>query len=154
MQFFWHRRRFSAWLAAWVMLIASLAPTLSQAFDAQWLAALSDTTLARLSALLQSPRPESSEDLPASITHWQSLLLEAITFCTSQVRAAGFTPELRQRMSAPARQAQAFHSLARDFEAVRDSFLASPGVDSADRQAALHRFQELATAAISSVISI
>jgi len=115
---------------------------LSQAFDAQWLAAVSDTTLARISALLHSPPPEPSQGAPAAITHWQSLLLEAITFCTSQVRAAGFTPELRQRMSAPARQAQAFHSLARDFEAVRDSFLASPDQDTAERRIALRQFQE------------
>jgi len=115
---------------------------LSQPFDAQWLAALGEVTLTRLSALLQAPAPRSKPAEPATLTQWQNLLLEAITFCTSQVRAAGFTPELRQRMSAPARQAQAFHSLARDFEAVRDSFLASPGTETADRRAALRRFQE------------
>jgi site-specific recombinase len=115
---------------------------LSKGFDAQWLSALSEATLARLSALLQTPAPGQAPTGQAALTHWQGLLLEAITFCTSQVRAAGFTPELRQRMSAPARQAQAFHDLARDFEAVRDSFLASPGANSAERQAALRRFQE------------
>ena len=32
-------------------------------------------------------------------------VLEAITFCTSQVRATGFAPELRLRMSDTAREA-------------------------------------------------
>ncbi|MBU3739908.1 MAG: recombinase, partial [Rhodoferax sp.] len=54
---------------------------------------------------------------------WQELLLEALTFCTSQVRAAGFSPELRQRMSAPAREARPFHALARDCDSVRHAFI-------------------------------
>ncbi len=110
---------------------------LPQAFDAQWLAALEDAVLARLAALL-APPPGPGPTL------WQHTLLEAITFCTSQIRASGFSPELRLRMSPAAREAEPFHALAADFDAVRDAFTASLQ-DSAPRaalEAALQRFRE------------
>ncbi len=75
-------------------------------FDAQWLALLDETLLARLGALLQEPTH------PAAPDHWQATLLEAIAYCSSQVSAAGFSPELRLRMSEPALRAQPFHALA------------------------------------------
>ncbi len=102
-------------------------------FDAQWLSALEEPLLARIAELLQpaqAPNP------------WQTTLLEAITFCTSQIRATGFSPELRLRMSAPAREASPFHDLARDFDLLRDAYLASPAQDDLLRQAALHQFRE------------
>ncbi|MFZ4479604.1 MAG: recombinase, partial [Rhodoferax sp.] len=82
---------------------------LRHAFDAQWLAALDEATLLRLADLLQAP-PQGPSQL--TVSPWQGTVLEAITFCTSQVRASGFSPELRQRMSAPAREAGPFHALA------------------------------------------
>ncbi len=91
---------------------------LSQGFDAQWLAALDDPLLARLAALLASPPAPGP-------TLWQHTLLEAITFCTSQIRASGFAPELRLRMSVAAREAEPFHALAADFDTVRAAFTAS-----------------------------
>jgi len=102
-------------------------------FDAQWLSALEEPLLARIAELLQpaqAPNP------------WQTTLLEAITFCTSQIRATGFSPELRLRMSAPAREASPFHDLARDFDLLREAYLASPEQDDLPRQAALHQFRE------------
>ena len=102
-------------------------------FDAQWLSALEEPLLARIAELLQpaqAPNP------------WQTTLLEAITFCTSQIRATGFSPELRLRMSAPAREASPFHALAHDFELLREAYLASPEQDDLLRQAALHQFRE------------
>jgi site-specific recombinase/uncharacterized protein affecting Mg2+/Co2+ transport len=89
-------------------------------FDAQWLAALDDVTLRRLAALFTAPSP-----VPG-LTLWQRELLEAINFCAGQIRATGFAAELRQRMSAPARQTQPFHDLAADVEALRAAFVATP----------------------------
>jgi site-specific recombinase len=98
-------------------------------FDAQWLSALDEPLLARIADLLQPAQaPRGRKEWPA--THpWQTTLLEAITFCTSQIRATGFSPELRLRMSAPAREASPFHDLARDFDLLRDAYLASPDQD-------------------------
>lgn len=112
---------------------------LHHAFDAQWLTALEEPTLERVAALLRAPGADAAS--PA-ITPWQATLLEALTFCTSQVSAAGFAPELRLRMSAQARQASPFHCLMRDFETLRDIYLASPDADSDEREAALQRFRE------------
>ena len=111
-------------------------------FDAQWLSALDEPLLARIAALLQ-PAPVPGDRNQWLATHpWQATLLEAITFCTSQVRATGFSPELRLRMSAPAREASPFHTLARDFDLLREAYLASPEQDDLLRQAALHQFRE------------
>ena len=92
--------------------------------DAQWLAALPGNTLERLGRLLSAPAPGPHRQAHPACTYWQNTLLEAITFCTSQIRAAGFSPEIRLRMSTPALQTTPFHSLASDFEALRDAWLA------------------------------
>lgn len=115
---------------------------LSDGFDSQWLAALDEPTLARITELLHTPASTPSDSACATISQWQATVLEAITFCTSQVRATGFSPELRLRMSTPARQSSPFHALARDFDAVRDAYMASPHTDSTQRQAALQQFRE------------
>lgn len=100
-----------------------------RAFDAAWVAALDEPTVARLAALLTTASPVTG------LTLWQHELLEAINYCASQVRATGFASELRQRMSAPARQMQPFHDLQADVEALRLAFVATPreplAVDSA-----------------------
>ena len=101
---------------------------LSTRFDAQWIAALDEPLLARLAALLQTDDCDPHGGSRRTITLWQSTVLEAITFCTSQVRATGFAPELRLRMSDTAREAGPFHALTADFEDVRSAFLAQlPG---------------------------
>lgn len=115
---------------------------LCDAFDAQWLSALDEATLSRIANLLHSPALRASDSADPPISPWQNTVLEAITFCTSQVRSAGFSPELRLRMSAPAREAGPFHALARDFDRLRDAYLASPNHDSEARQAALLNFRE------------
>jgi site-specific recombinase len=123
---------------------------LSDAFDAQWLLALDEATLTRLTQLLQTPCLEDAQGhcawVPAerqsTVTQWQATVLEALTFCTSQIRATGFSPELRQRMSAPARETAPFHALASDLEALQDAFLASPQEATAARQAALALYLE------------
>ena len=115
---------------------------LCHGFDAQWLAALDEVALARIQVLLQPPTSMQADDSRPALSQWQSTVLEALTFCTSQVSAAGFTPELRLRMSAPAREAGPFHCLVQDFETMRDVYLASPADDSDERQAALQQFRE------------
>ena len=139
---------------------------LSTAFDARWLAALDELLLARLAILLQTylhtdncePGPRDIDEVRQrkgssltvasanqAISLWQSTVLEAITFCTSQVRATGFAPELRLRMSDTAREAGPFHALTADFDSVRQAFLASTRDEPATDlllQDALQQFRE------------
>ena len=89
---------------------------LPSAFDAQWLAALSETQLTHLVALL-APPPEA--DAPGGASRWHKALLDAITYCAGQILSTGFAPELRLRMSESARDAQPFHALIRDVESLR-----------------------------------
>lgn len=123
-------------------------------FDAQWLSALDEATLERMAVLLRLPPRSVACNARSPISHWQATVLEAITFCTSQVRGLGFSPDLRLRMSAPAREAAPFHALASDFDAVRDAFLASPLQDSGERQAALKAFRERLDACRSAAASV
>ncbi|MBK9441257.1 MAG: site-specific recombinase [Comamonadaceae bacterium] len=115
----------------------------NQAFDAQWIAALDETALARVADLLRAPvgANHARADAGHALTPWQSTVLEAITFCTSQIRAAGFSPELRLRMSAPARENSAFHALAADLDDLYKACQASPHAITEAQQKALHRYQ-------------
>lgn len=92
--------------------------------DSQWLAALSASSVDRLGRLLTAPATGHHVQAYPSLTYWQNTLLEAINFCTSQIRAAGFSPEIRLRMSAPALESSPFHTLSADFDALRDAWLA------------------------------
>ena len=115
---------------------------LSDSFDAQWLLALDEEMCARIVAALQ-PRAELPNLAPqAAPSDWQYTLLEALTICTSQVRAAGFAAELRLRMSAAAREAAPFHPLASDLDHLRLCFIAAlqaPVDDQDPRQLALQQ---------------
>ena len=117
--------------------------------DAQWIAALPVATLARLARLLTLPvaRPIASTLRP--LTAWQNALLEACTFCTSQIRAAGFSPELRLRMSDRTRESSPFHSLGTCFETLRDAWLL--GGDGASEMALFRAQLELCRQAAASV---
>ncbi|MFN4118732.1 site-specific recombinase [Acidovorax sp.] len=86
-------------------------------FDAQWLAALEETQLDRLVALLAQPVPDGTA--PNGASRWHKALLDAITYCAGQILSTGFAPELRLRMSESARDAQSFHALIRDVEGLR-----------------------------------
>jgi len=97
--------------------------------DAQWLAVLPDTTLQRLDALLSAPSRGPNAQVKPTLTFWQDSLLESITVCTSQIRAAGYSPHMRQRMSTEARQTNPFHALAASVDALRDAWLASSAAD-------------------------
>ena len=127
---------------------------LSDPFDAEWLAALDEPTLARLASLLQ---PQSSPDAGEAelvITPWQATVLEAITFCASQVSATGFSPELRLRMSHLAREVGPFHTLVHDVESMRQAFLRSPQFESPARQAAQQVLRERLEACRSAAASV
>ena len=106
------------------------------ALDAQWLAALPSASLERLGQLLSTAAEAPYARTRSGLTYWQNTLLEAITFCTSQIRAAGFSPEIRLRMSSPARDASPFHGLAASFDCLRDAWL-----QGADVEPAAHQFR-------------
>jgi site-specific recombinase len=90
--------------------------TLNQAFDAQWLAAVDAPLAQRLLDLLR-PVTQAQEE-------WRTTYADAITFCISQVRAVGFSSEVRTRMPESGAGAQPFHALDLDFDAVRAALLA------------------------------
>jgi site-specific recombinase len=93
---------------------------LSSRFDVRWLKALDSATLKRLHDLLIVP-PSNEDDtaIPSAAGFWQSALMDALTFCVSQVCATGFASEIRVRMSPEAQAARPFHELPTDFEALR-----------------------------------
>ncbi|MBK7615295.1 MAG: hypothetical protein KA375_10315 [Vitreoscilla sp.] len=96
--------------------------------DEQWLRTIDSDTLTRLSTLLAEAR---SGD-------WSEPLLQAMTWLVSAVRAEGFTPLLRQRMSPELLAEQPFTQLARSGEALADS-LRSNDTTAALQQAAYLR---------------
>jgi site-specific recombinase len=103
--------------------------------DAAWLTALNETTLQRLATLLHLPSYEPELSL------WQHEVLDAITYCASQVRSTGFAPEMRLRMSAPAVQTRPFHALAGDAEDFRAAYIAMPR-DAAKVEASAQQLRE------------
>lgn len=107
-------------------LFALALPT---TLDAQWIAALPEATLARLGSLLSAPAHGHHALQTPSLSYWQCTLLDALTFCTSQVRAAGFSPEIRLRMSAPEQDASPFYDLSASWDAVRNAWLSGVEVD-------------------------
>jgi site-specific recombinase len=112
------------------------ALVLSDPFDAQWLAALDGPLLTRVTALLQPPAPDAQHATnAATLPHWHHTLLQAITYCTSQVCATGFAPELRLRLQDSARAAEPFHALSADAMAFREALVASHATAPGDRAA-------------------
>jgi site-specific recombinase len=119
------------------------ALAMPSALDALWLGALPGDTLRRLALLLSDPADakfDAGSHVPRAVCYWQDTLLEAITSCTSQIRAAGFSPEIRLRMSAPARDARPFHGLAASFDALRDAWL-DPQSSASGIENAAHHFR-------------
>ena len=86
------------------------------AADALWLAALEAPLTQRLADLLATPRS-------GVLSTWQQAMLDALTFCTSQIRASGFAPEMRLRMTRQVRDSEPFHALAADLDAVCRAFI-------------------------------
>mgnify|MGYP006157494323 FL=1 len=68
--------------------------------DARWIAALPADALTRLATLLSlSVPPPGPVGALRPVSVWQHTLLNALTFCVSQIRATGFSQEMRLRMS-------------------------------------------------------
>ncbi len=112
-------------------LFALVLPT---AFDARWIALLDQPMLEQLARLMRLPT--SGDD---GVTPWERELMEAVTYCISQICAIGFSPELRTRMSVPARESQPFHALASDGALVCSSYARAvrPDQDAAQQALAL-----------------
>ena len=124
-------------------LFPLVAPT---RFDAQWMSALEDSQVGQLAALL-------SADPARDTRRWQHSLMDAITYCTAQIRATGFAPELRLRMNRSSPHARAFHALPGDVQALRTVFFQSVR-DEAALQAAVKQYRERLDACRQAVNSI
>ena len=111
-------------------LFALVAPS---RFDARWLGALSELQVSQLVSLL-------SADARADRLHWQHELMDALNYCTAQIRATGFAPELRLRMDKASEDARAFHALAADVERLHQTFFSAPRND-VQLQAAIAQFR-------------
>ena len=111
----------------------------SRRFDAHWLLAISEQQVHQLCALLSS-------DLSADTQRWQHRVMDALAYCTAQIQATGFAPELRLRMDPATQESRVFHALAADVDALREAFF------SAQAQHA-HGHEPLADAALAAVIA-
>ncbi|RYY83639.1 MAG: recombinase, partial [Comamonadaceae bacterium] len=107
------------------------------AFDARWIALLEEPLLARIGALMADVPGDAPGDAPL----WRHTVMDAITYCTSQLVATGFSPELRLRMSDPVREARPFHALMADLDDLDDALFRQP-VDELALQAAFLAFRE------------
>ena len=108
-------------------LFALVAPT---RFDAQWMSALDEAQVDQLARLL-STEPE------ADTLQWQHNLMDAINYCTAQIRAAGFAPELRLRMDRGTGDIKAFHALPADVEELRAALFNAQQDGAQDNEAKL-----------------
>ena len=117
-------------------------------FDAGWIALLDDTQLARIGALLADAAP-AHDGSP----RWRHTVMDAVTYCCSQVVATGFSPELRLRISPEAGEARPFHALMSDLDALREQMFAQPRNEDA-LQAAFVAFRDRLDACRSSASSV
>ncbi|KQW59277.1 site-specific recombinase [Variovorax sp. Root411] len=92
-------------------------------FDAGWIALLDETQLSRIGALLADAALDAN-----GAPRWRHTVMDAVTYCSSQVVAAGFSPELRLRMSTDAvGETRPFHSLMADLDELREQMFERPG---------------------------
>ena len=115
-------------------------------FDAQWMSLISEGQLHQLTALL-SANPQQDA------LNWQRCLVDALTYCTAQIRATGFAPELRLRMDKANGDIQAFHALPSDVEELRRAMF---GVASSEArvQAVVKQYRERLDACRQAINSI
>ncbi|RYX93622.1 MAG: recombinase [Comamonadaceae bacterium] len=104
-------------------------------FDAQWLGALDEDQVNRIAQLL------AGTSTGQQTLQWQYNLIDAVTYCTTQIRSTGFAPELRLRMGREDINARAFHALVSDVEALR-AVLFTPGSGRAELLAAVIQYRE------------
>lgn len=91
--------------------------------DAGWMRAIDEPTLTRLAALFAHARADGQDNGAAdpSRTDWRLPLLQAMTWLITEIRAAGFAPPLRRRMSAELLTDRPFDQLVRAGEALEDA---------------------------------
>ena len=115
-------------------------------FDAQWISALEESQIEQLKPLLSAnPRRDARR--------WQHSLMDAIDYCTAQIRATGFAPELRLRMDRASPHVRAFQALSGDAQALRSVFFRS-GLDEAALQAVVADYRSQLDACRQAVNSI
>ncbi|MGJ7572927.1 site-specific recombinase [Variovorax sp. RB2P76] len=105
-------------------------------FDAGWIALLDEAPLARIGMLLADAALDDD-----GAPRWRHTVMDAVTYCASQVVAAGFSPELRLRMSAELGATRPFHSLMADLDELREQMFAQPRDEEA-LQAAFIAFRD------------
>jgi len=89
-----------------------------EASDAHWLDALDDDLISRLATLFA---PEAPRDGAGPVRcDWKAPFLDAIMFLSATIRAAGFSPLLRMRMSPELLVDAPFRQLARVAEDIRE----------------------------------
>jgi site-specific recombinase len=115
-------------------------------FDAQWMSSLEEPQVTRIVNLLSS-EPE------ADTLQWQHNLIDALTYCTAQVRATGFAPELRLRMNRAAGDVQAFRALPSDVEDLRSALFGAQR-DEALLQAVTTRYRNRLDACRQAISSV
>lgn len=126
---------------------AELFPLVATArFDVQWLSALEEPQIGQLTALLSADPARDTQD-------WHYSLMDALTYCTAQIRATGFAPELRLRMNRASPHARAFHALPADVQELRTVFF-QPVHDEAALQRAVRQYRERLDACRQAVNSI
>ncbi len=111
-------------------LFALLFP---HAVDADWLLAIDDATLQRLRTYVAPERGG---------TEWRGPFLEAIVFLASAVRASGFSPSLRLRMSPELLTEKPFRQLARVAEQISEHALAPNDTEALTPEAEAALLQE------------
>jgi site-specific recombinase len=84
-------------------------------FDALWMGALAEPQVRQLARLLSS-------DPLGDRLRWQHCVMDALAYCTAQIQATGFAPELRLRMDPATQGSRAFHALAADVDMLRAAF--------------------------------
>jgi site-specific recombinase len=123
--------------------------------DAGWLAAIDEPTLARLATLLTVARAGSGvaagTGAAGSVDDWRTPLLQAITWLISAIRAAAFTPALRQRMGPELLADRPFEQLVRVSEALVDALVADNTAATARHATYLRALLQRCRAAAASV---
>lgn len=109
-------------------------------FDAQWLQALDEHTLASWSRLVLPQATSQAPIAQAPITQapiaLQASLLDALTYCVGQINATGHSAEIRTRMSED-ENTRSFHDLPMALEGFRQA-LQKSGPHSPQCQEAAH----------------
>jgi site-specific recombinase len=117
-------------------------------FDAGWIALQGDAQLARIGDLLADAALDGD-----GAPRWRHTVMDAVTYCSSQVVAAGFSPELRLRTSADHHETRPFHALMSDLDELRERAFAQPRDEDA-LQAAFVAFRDRLDACRASASSV